>query len=86
VRRGRRYVPALRGYFLLSGLVWLPRDRRERHWLLAVALPCFVLPLLLAALGSHVRTATLVWLLVVLVLWPTFYERQRSKAAQAGTG
>ncbi|MER6462000.1 low temperature requirement protein A [Streptomyces sp. NPDC001288] len=74
---------ALSGYFLLSGLAWLPRGRRERHWLLAVALPCFALPLTLAALGPHLRTATLVGLLVLIVLWPTFYEHRRSKATAA---
>jgi low temperature requirement protein LtrA len=70
---------ALAGYFLLSGLAWLPRASRERRWLLSVALPCCGLPLLLAGFGATVPTASVVWLLVLVVLWPTLYEHRRRK-------
>ncbi|WP_051740745.1 low temperature requirement protein A [Streptomyces xylophagus] len=69
---------SLAGYFLLSGIAWLGRAGRERRWLLCVALPCCVLPLLLAAFGAHVRTVTVVWLLVLIALWPILYERRSS--------
>ncbi|WP_405987852.1 low temperature requirement protein A [Streptomyces sp. NBC_00986] len=80
---------SLAGYFMLSGLAWLGRARREQRWLLSVALPCFLLPLLLAAFGTHVPTVTLVWLLVLITLWPILYERHTTKlpkkAARTGT-
>ncbi|MFJ6085234.1 low temperature requirement protein A [Streptomyces sp. NPDC092369] len=81
---------ALAGYFLLSGLAWLGRAARERRWLLSVALPCCVLPLLLAAFGAHVRTVVMVWLLVLITAWPILYERRSTKpskpAVNSGTG
>ncbi|MEV6507744.1 low temperature requirement protein A [Streptomyces sp. NPDC051642] len=73
---------SLAGYFMLSGIAWLGRAGRERRWLLSVALPCCVLPLLLAVFGSHVRTVTVVWLLVLITLWPIFYERRATKPAK----
>lgn len=73
---------ALAGYFMLSGLAWLGQVGRERRWLLCVALPCCVLPLLLAAFGAHVRTVTVVWLLVLITLWPILYERQSTKPSK----
>lgn len=73
---------SLAGYFLLSGLAWLGRAGRERRWLLSVALPCCVLPLLLAVFGAHVRTVTVVWLLVLITLWPVLYERRAAKPAK----
>ena len=80
---------ALAGYFTLSGLAWLGRADRERRWLLSVALPCCVLPLLLAAFGARLHTVTVVWLLVLITLWPILYERRSAKpskrAVRAGT-
>ncbi|WP_033279889.1 low temperature requirement protein A [Streptomyces sp. NRRL F-525] len=73
---------SLAGYFMLSGLAWLGRAGRERRWLLSVALPCCVLPLLLAAFGAHVRTVTVVWLLVLIALWPILYERRAAKPSK----
>lgn len=70
---------ALAGYFLLSGLAWLGRAGRERRWLLCVALPCCVLPLLLALFGAHLRTVAVVWLLVLVALWPIRYERRSAR-------
>jgi low temperature requirement protein LtrA len=74
----RLMCSALAGYFLLSGLAVLPHARRNRRRLLCVALPCCVLPLLVAEFGARLRTAGVVWLLVVVVLWPMFYERGRA--------
>ncbi|MBM4826543.1 MULTISPECIES: low temperature requirement protein A [Streptomyces] len=68
---------ALAGYFLLSGLAWLPDAHQEGRWLRWVALPCTGLPLLLAAFGTGVRTGVVIWLLVLVVLWPIFYDRRR---------
>jgi low temperature requirement protein LtrA len=79
---------ALAGYFLLSGLAWLGQAARERRWLLSVALPCCVLPLLLAAFGAHVRTVVVVWLLVLITVWPMLYEQRSTRpkrAVRAGT-
>jgi len=73
---------ALAGYFLLSGLAWLGQVGRERRWLLSVAVPCCVLPLLLAAFGAHLRTVTVVWLLVLVTVWPMLYERRSTKPSQ----
>ncbi|MFJ9379605.1 low temperature requirement protein A [Streptomyces sp. NPDC101455] len=73
---------SLAGYFLLSGLVWIGRAGRERRWLLSVALPCCVLPLLLAVFGAHVRTVTVVWLLVLITLWPILYERRATMSSK----
>ncbi|MFJ9896030.1 low temperature requirement protein A [Streptomyces sp. NPDC091280] len=73
---------SLAGYFLLSGLAWLGRAERERRWLLSVALPCCVLPLMLAAFGGRVRTVGVVWLLVLITLWPTLYERRAAKSPE----
>ncbi|MDH6219736.1 low temperature requirement protein A [Streptomyces pseudovenezuelae] len=79
---------SLAGYFLLSGLAWLGQVGRERRWLLSVAVPCCVLPLLLAAFGAHLRTVTVVWLLVLVAVWPMLYERQSTKPSKqaANTG
>ncbi|MGW1208167.1 low temperature requirement protein A [Streptomyces sp. NPDC002499] len=74
---------ALAGYFLLSGLAWLGQAARERRWLLSVALPCCVLPLLLAAFGAHVRTVAVVWLLVLITVWPMLYEQRSTRPKQA---
>jgi low temperature requirement protein LtrA len=52
------------------------------RWLLSVALPCCVLPLLLAAFGAQVRTVTVVWLLVLITLWPIVYERLVTKSSR----
>ncbi|MBK3577257.1 low temperature requirement protein A [Streptomyces sp. MBT65] len=73
---------SLAGYFLLSGLAWLGRAERERRWLLSVALPCCVLPLLLAVFGAQVRTVTVVWLLVLITLWPILYERRAATSSK----
>ncbi|WP_019071783.1 low temperature requirement protein A [Streptomyces hokutonensis] len=77
---------SLAGYFLLSGLAWLGKADRERRWLLSVALPCCVLPLLLAGFGAHVRTVTVVWLLVLIALWPILYERLVTKSSRETVG
>ncbi|GHF50945.1 hypothetical protein GCM10018783_19430 [Streptomyces griseosporeus] len=68
---------ALAGYFLLSGIAWLPDAHQEGRWLGWVALPCTGLPLLLAAFGTGVRTGVVIWLLVLVALWPIFYDRRR---------
>ncbi|MFJ9245006.1 low temperature requirement protein A [Streptomyces sp. NPDC101776] len=73
---------SLAGYFLLSGLAWLGQAERERRWLLSVALPCCVLPLLLAVFGTHVRTVSVVWLLVLITFWPILYERRAAKSSK----
>ncbi|MET9908730.1 hypothetical protein ABZZ74_18280 [Streptomyces sp. NPDC006476] len=65
--------------FLLSGVVWLPRVGRERRWLLSVVLPCCALQRLLAEFGAAVPTASVVWLFVLVVLWPTLYEHRRAR-------
>ncbi|MET7484526.1 hypothetical protein [Streptomyces sp. NPDC005538] len=52
------------------------------RWLLSVTLPCRVLPLLPAACGTHVRTAGVVWLLVLITLRPMLYERRPTKPSQ----
>ncbi|MFF0138749.1 hypothetical protein ACFYRN_20190 [Streptomyces sp. NPDC005227] len=56
---------------------------RERRWLPAVALPCSTLPLLIAAFGARLATVTVVWLLVAITMWPTYYESRRAKRARA---
>ncbi|MEU1292605.1 low temperature requirement protein A [Streptomyces sp. NPDC005840] len=73
---------ALAGYFLLSGIAWLPHARGRGHRLLSVTLPCTLAPLLLAAFGSEVHTVTMVWLLVLVTLWPTFRGRHGGDGAQ----
>ncbi|WP_416963643.1 hypothetical protein [Streptomyces sp. Agncl-13] len=47
-----------------------------------MALPCCVLPLLLAAFGARLHTVTVVWLLVLITLWPILYERRSAKPSQ----
>ncbi|MFD6494465.1 low temperature requirement protein A [Streptomyces sp. NPDC060188] len=74
---------SLAGYFLLSGLASLRYATRERRWLLTVALPCTALPLLVAAFGARLATVTVVWLLVAITMWPTYYESRRAKGARA---
>ncbi|MFG2784294.1 hypothetical protein ACGFY7_41495 [Streptomyces prunicolor] len=73
---------SLAGYFMLSGIAWLGRAGREQRWLLSVVLPCCVLPPLLAAFGAHVRTVTVVWLLVLITLWPILYERRATRPSK----
>ncbi|MFQ3562207.1 low temperature requirement protein A [Streptomyces gramineus] len=54
-----------------------------RFTLYTVVLPCTALPLLLAALGSRLRSATFAGLLVPIVLRQAYYEYRRSKAVPA---
>ncbi|MET9361636.1 low temperature requirement protein A [Streptomyces sp. NPDC006632] len=77
---------ALAGYFLLSGLAWLGRANRERRWLLCVPVPCCALPLLLAGFGARLSTLTVVWLLVLVALWPLLFERRRARLMPGSDG
>ncbi|MFE2530967.1 low temperature requirement protein A [Streptomyces sp. NPDC059371] len=74
---------SLAGYFLLTGIAALRRPDGVRRWMLSVVLPCCALPLLIAGFGGGLGTLAVVWLLVAVTLWPTFYESRYSKRADA---
>lgn len=70
---------SLAGYFLLTGAA-APRQLvgARRRLLLSVVLPCAAAPLLIAGFGAELGTVAVVWLLVAVTLWPTFYESRRA--------
>ncbi|MFF3889633.1 low temperature requirement protein A [Streptomyces sp. NPDC001914] len=76
---------SLAGYFLLTGIAALRRPEGVRRWMLSVVLPCCALPLLLAGFGGGLGTVAVVWLLVAVTLWPTFYESRRAKLVGPAT-
>ncbi|MEY2243368.1 low temperature requirement protein A [Streptomyces sp. BF23-18] len=70
---------SLSGYFLLTGIAALRQPGGVRRWMLSVVVPCCTLPLLIAGFGAGLGTVALVWLLVAVTLWPTFYESRRAR-------
>lgn len=73
---------SLAGYFLLTGIAALRQPDVVRRWLLSVVLPCCALPLLIAGFGAGLGTVAVVWLLVAVTLWPTFYESRRPRPVE----
>ncbi|MFF2365254.1 low temperature requirement protein A [Streptomyces sp. NPDC058122] len=74
---------SLAGYFVLTGIAALRRPDGVRRWMLSVVLPCCALPLLIAGFGGGLGTLAVVWLLVAVTLWPTFYESRHAERAKA---
>ncbi|MFD8734149.1 low temperature requirement protein A [Streptomyces sp. NPDC059618] len=70
---------SLAGYFLLTGVAALRQPADGRRRLLSVVLPCATAPLLIAGFGGGLGTVAVVWLLVAVTLWPTFYEGRRAR-------
>lgn len=74
---------SLAGYFLLTGIAALRQPGGVRRWMLSVVVPCCALPLLIAGFGGGLGTLAVVWLLVAVTLWPTFYESRRARGVRA---